>query len=56
MGNPSHGDPVDVSLHRTKLPEGRGVECRPLVLSITFRERQIEGDASAGLRLGMLDL
>ncbi|MNP30970.1 hypothetical protein D3C76_1240710 [compost metagenome] len=56
MSNTGHGYPVNVSLHRTKLLEGWGVECRSLVLSITFRVRQIEGDADACLRLSMLDL
>ncbi|MHC8339302.1 hypothetical protein [Pseudomonas sp. HLT2-19-2] len=56
MSNAGHGDPVDVSLHGTQLFEGRGVEGRPLVLSIAFGVRQIESDASAGVRLSMFDL
>ncbi|MNR49240.1 hypothetical protein D3C85_1685900 [compost metagenome] len=56
MSNAGHSDPIDVSLNRTQFLEGRGVERRPPVLSITFRVRQIERNAGACLRLSMLDL
>ncbi|MNG14140.1 hypothetical protein D3C84_978700 [compost metagenome] len=56
MSNAGHSDPIDVSLNWTQFLEGRGVERRPPVLSITFRVRQIERNAGTGLRLSMLDL
>ncbi|MNV86193.1 hypothetical protein D3C71_1802050 [compost metagenome] len=56
MSNACHSNPIDVSLNWTQFLEGRGVERRPPVLSITFRVRQIERNAGTGLRLSMFDM
>ncbi|MNF45167.1 Porin D precursor [compost metagenome] len=56
LRNTGDGDPVHISLHRTKFLQGGRTERRAVVLAIALAVRQVEGDAHSGLRLGFFNL